>query len=177
LKVPLKIKIFLWYLRRGVILTEDNLAKRNWQGSVQCCFCHKDETIQHLFFDCSLARTVWRIIQVATNLYLPHCVPNMFGTWLQGLDKEEKSLVLAGAAATCWAIWRCRNDVVFNRKVVPSPSQVIYSVIHWLRTWNILQKPGSRDMVLATCRRLEEVLRVCFSQVHGWRSSLRIGHN
>jgi hypothetical protein len=30
LKVPLKIKIFLWYLRRGVILTKDNLAKRNW---------------------------------------------------------------------------------------------------------------------------------------------------
>jgi hypothetical protein len=177
LKVPLKIKIFLWYLRRGVILTKDNLAKRNWQGSVQCCFCHKDETIQHLLFDCPLARTVWSIIQVATNLYLPHSVSNMFGTWLWGLDKDKKSLVLAGAAATCWAIWRCRNNIVFNRKVVPSPSQVIYSVIHWLRTWTILQKPGSRDMVLATCRRLEEVLRVCFSQAHGWRSSLRIGHN
>jgi hypothetical protein len=29
LKVLLKIKIFLWYLRRGVVLTKDNLAKRN----------------------------------------------------------------------------------------------------------------------------------------------------
>jgi len=38
LKAPLKIKIFLWYLRRGVILTKDNLAKRNWQGNQQCCF-------------------------------------------------------------------------------------------------------------------------------------------
>jgi hypothetical protein len=177
LKVPLKIKIFLWYLRRGVILTKDNLAKRNWQGSVQCCFCHKDETIQHLLFDCPLARTVWSIIQVATNLYLPHSVSNMFGTWLWGLDKDKKSLVLAGAAATCWAIWRCRNDVVFDRKVVPSPSQVIYSVIYWLRTWTILQKSGARDTVLATCRRLEQVLRECFSQAHGWRSSLRIGNN
>ena len=35
LKAPLKIKIFLWYLRRGVILTKDNLAKRNWQGNQQ----------------------------------------------------------------------------------------------------------------------------------------------
>ena len=33
LKAPLKIKIFLWYLRRGVILTKDNLAKCNLQGS------------------------------------------------------------------------------------------------------------------------------------------------
>jgi hypothetical protein len=49
LKAPLKIKIFMWYLQRGVILTKDNLAKRSWQGSKVCCFCHKDETIQHLF--------------------------------------------------------------------------------------------------------------------------------
>ena len=31
LKAPLKIKIFLWYLRRDVILTKDNFLKWNWQ--------------------------------------------------------------------------------------------------------------------------------------------------
>ena len=35
LKTPLKIKVFLWYLRKGVILTKDNLARRNWQGNQQ----------------------------------------------------------------------------------------------------------------------------------------------
>jgi hypothetical protein len=29
LKVPQRIKVFRWYLRKGVILTKDNLAKRN----------------------------------------------------------------------------------------------------------------------------------------------------
>ena len=33
MKIPLKTKVFAWYLRRGVILTKDNLAKRNWHGS------------------------------------------------------------------------------------------------------------------------------------------------
>ena len=33
LKAPLKIKIFLWYLLRGVVLTKDSLAKRSWHGS------------------------------------------------------------------------------------------------------------------------------------------------
>jgi len=33
LKIPLKIKIFLWYLRCGVILTKDNLPKRNYRGN------------------------------------------------------------------------------------------------------------------------------------------------
>jgi len=27
-KLPLKIKIFLWFLKKGVILTKDNLAKK-----------------------------------------------------------------------------------------------------------------------------------------------------
>ena len=33
LKMPLKVKIFLWYLRRGVVLIKDNPAKRKWKGS------------------------------------------------------------------------------------------------------------------------------------------------
>jgi hypothetical protein len=49
LKLPLKIKIFLWYLEKGVTLTKDNLIKRNWKGEGRCCFCYSNETIQHLF--------------------------------------------------------------------------------------------------------------------------------
>lgn len=29
-KIPLKIKVFLWYMQKGVILTKDNLAKIHW---------------------------------------------------------------------------------------------------------------------------------------------------
>jgi hypothetical protein len=36
IKIPLKIKIFMWYLIRGVALMKDNLAKRRWQGSKTC---------------------------------------------------------------------------------------------------------------------------------------------
>ena len=56
MKVPLKIKIFLLFLKKGVILTKDNLAKRNWNGSKTCCFCSKPETIHHLFSKCHYAQ-------------------------------------------------------------------------------------------------------------------------
>ncbi|WVZ62207.1 hypothetical protein U9M48_011977 [Paspalum notatum var. saurae] len=71
LKLPLKIKIFVWFLMRGVILTKDNFKKRNWNGDDRCCFCNKKETIQHLFFDCHVASFVWRIVHVAFGLKLP----------------------------------------------------------------------------------------------------------
>jgi hypothetical protein len=41
LKVPLKIKIFLWYLRKEVVLTKDNLAKQNWKRSYYVAFVTK----------------------------------------------------------------------------------------------------------------------------------------
>jgi hypothetical protein len=50
-KLPMKIKVFMWYLKRGVILTNDNLARRNWNGDKSCCICHFTDTIHHFFFD------------------------------------------------------------------------------------------------------------------------------
>ncbi|WVZ96321.1 hypothetical protein U9M48_041976 [Paspalum notatum var. saurae] len=40
LRIPLKITIFLWFLKRGVLLTKDNLSKRNWIGRTSCEFCN-----------------------------------------------------------------------------------------------------------------------------------------
>ena len=50
LKLPLKVKVFLWFLHQGIILTKDNLVRRNWHGNEKCCYCSNNETIQHLFF-------------------------------------------------------------------------------------------------------------------------------
>jgi hypothetical protein len=71
MKVPLKIRIFMWFLHRKVLLTKDNLAKRNWKGSKKCCFCAQDESIQHLFISCRLAKIVWRIVYMAFKIFHP----------------------------------------------------------------------------------------------------------
>jgi hypothetical protein len=83
------------------VSTKYNLAKFNRQESKKVSFCHKDETIKHLFFDCHFARVVWSIIHAASGLSQPHSFSNMFGSWLRGFGKDLKLLVLLGAAATC----------------------------------------------------------------------------
>ena len=35
IKIPLKVKIFLWYLKRGVVLTKDNLLKKVPNGGLR----------------------------------------------------------------------------------------------------------------------------------------------
>jgi hypothetical protein len=132
LKAPLKFKIFLWYLRRGVVLTKGNLAKRNWHGSKTCCFCHKDETIRHLFFECHFACST--------------SVSHLFGGWLEGFSKELKPLLFR-AATTCWSLWLvemilflkiknifslCRLSIRWFTGYVPD-----YSTERWLlKTWS-----------------------------------------
>jgi hypothetical protein len=57
-------------------------------------FCHQDETIKHLFFQCQFARSIWPVIQVALTLYLPCNVTNIFGNWLNGIDHWFKKIIL-----------------------------------------------------------------------------------
>jgi hypothetical protein len=53
-KMKISLIFFAWYLRRGVILTKDNLMKRNWHGSKTCVFCSQDETLNNCFSNATL---------------------------------------------------------------------------------------------------------------------------
>jgi hypothetical protein len=99
LKIPLKIKIFLWCLQRGIVLSKDNLAKKNRKGSQKCCGCNSNETIKHLFLDCPYARMVWRIIFYATVLTPPRSISLMFNSWLSKQSKKIRNLIWVGVAA------------------------------------------------------------------------------
>ena len=173
LKLPLKIKIFLWYLGRGVTLTKDNLAKRRWQGSPKCSFCNQNESIQHLFFDCYLAKTVWRIIYFALKIDQPININHIIGDWESNKGSTHKKLLLTGVAALFWSIWLCRNDVVFNHKPIPSIIQTIFKGTHWFRFWRLLQKEETQQQILVMCQSLEVVAMEFFTS-HGWRFHSRI---
>jgi hypothetical protein len=170
IKVPLKIRIFMWFLHKGVILTKDNLIKRNWHGCTKCCFCDQEETIQHLFISCPFARILWRIIRITFNIYPPANITNLFGNWLL-LKRIKVSLELV--CALLWAIWNVRNDFIFNQKSFPSFLQVIPLVTHWIHMWSFLQPSMDRPDMDSGCNRLATVARDFYSRC-GWRSERRL---
>jgi hypothetical protein len=71
IKLQLKLKVFIWYLIKGVALTKDNLAKRRWKGSLKCCFCNMDESIQHLFFIVLMQYLYEELYKFLTISHLP----------------------------------------------------------------------------------------------------------
>jgi hypothetical protein len=120
MKVPLKIKVFMWFLHRKVILTKDNLARRNWNGDKSCCFCDNKESIQHLFFECPLAKIIWCITHMTFGLVPPKNVSHLFGNWLKVIPKNDLVQIRVGVCAVIWAIWNSRNAMsLTNRKNTP----------------------------------------------------------
>ena len=165
----------MWYLNRGVILTKDNLARRNWNGNKLCCFCSNDETIQHLFIDCHVAKFLWRAVQFAFDLNPPRSITYLFGNWLRGVETKLKRQLLAGASALCWAIWLSRNDVFFDKSSTKTYLQVLYRGTHWLRFWaQLIRRDEDKEAVQQACQTIEVLVMQLFAN-YGWRFSNRIG--
>ncbi|WVZ90711.1 hypothetical protein U9M48_036990 [Paspalum notatum var. saurae] len=167
LKLPLKIKIFLWFLRRGVILTKDNLIRRNWRAHPKLS--------NTCFFDCHYAKFIWRAIQLIFGFSPPQNVDHLFNTWPNQRGRNLSMLLLIGAAGFCWAIWLTRNDLVFNKSHPKTFLQVLFRGTYWLRRWALLQRTEEgRDAIVRACKVLESTSMNFFAS-HGWPFMFRIG--
>ena len=173
LKIPLKVKFFIWLLHHGVILKKDNLAKRNWKGSKQCCFCMNDETIVHLFFRCHMARLLCRIIFITFGLTKSNNIVHLFGSWLQDFMWEKKKVLFTCLCALLWSIWLSRNDVFFHNTQKQTVLQILIRATYLTRSWAILQKEEDIGLI-ADARRALEVTAMDIFTRNGWQFSNRL---
>lgn len=71
LKIPLRVKIFLWLADRNKLLTADNLRKRGWHGPTICNLCYSDaESVEHILHHYFYAVSVWNWLTDRLNLNL-----------------------------------------------------------------------------------------------------------
>ena len=172
-KLPLKIKVFLWYLKKGVILTKDNLVKRRWKGDTKCSFCGLEENIQHLFFDCRIARSVWNTLFITFNFQPPKSITHMFRSWIRRFAPRLRNQIIVEIAAMCWVLWLNRNEAVFQNRVTNSYLQVLFRGTFWIRQWSMLSKEEEGRKLKEGCRRLEG-LALQFFGCSWWRNQKRI---
>ena len=112
-------------------------------------------------------------MQYTFNIVTPANSTNMFGNWLDGVEKDLKAQIRVGACALLWAIWNTRNDFVFNKSKTNSFLQVIPRATHWIRMWSYLQPEELRQDMDSGCNRLETVARDLCNRF-GWRPFSRI---
>jgi hypothetical protein len=90
----------------------------------------------------------------------------MFGSWLSNQNKKS-------TAALCWAIWRCRNDVIFKKLKTNSIMQVIFRGAYWLRSWAHLQRDEQTKDALTLMSKKLEIIALEISN-RGWKHVFRL---
>lgn len=100
-----RIKCFMCFLQNKVLLTKDNLARRDWSGDVSCCFYNQLESVDHLFFRCSIARVIWRfVIAKCLNTCVIPIDINQCWRLLSVYAPQIQNIHIVAVSAICWAI-------------------------------------------------------------------------
>ncbi|XP_071709291.1 uncharacterized protein [Rutidosis leptorrhynchoides] len=121
--LPKKVNIFWWRFKRDALPVRCNLSARSIvEDSTTCPMCNSSsENIDHLFFGCTVALDVWRLIRVWLDCNLPvfNCWMDV-ETWIEGASLSTSALLRIQSiiVTTLWIIWRHRNGIVFNDIVI-----------------------------------------------------------
>ena len=101
------------------------------------------------------------------GLQKPNNITHLFGSWLNGFRGGYKYLILLGISALCWAIWLCRNDIVFDKAKKQTCLHILFRATYLTRSWAILQKEEDRETVALACRALETTAMEIFAAMDG----------
>ena len=137
----------MWQLFQDAILTRDVMKKRGWKGNPKCSFCGENETSQHLFFACPVAKVTWR--SVACMLGTDLCPNSLWQaySWCYVYFPNGEIFYTVGIAALCWAIWTCRNGVTFESKRLQTPFECCFSMCAFLGYWaGLLKQEDAVDL-------------------------------
>ncbi|XP_071674484.1 uncharacterized protein [Lolium perenne] len=137
LRIPSKIRIFAYLADIDRLSTRANLFRKSCAPSDLCAACTSPDTGRHLFFDCCMAAVIW------TRLDVP--IPDEeFSVWdLPTPLPFGTDVWRICVAAILWAIWKSRNDLVFNG-VIHTTGSTLRRVGDDLSLWRWRLRPPDR---------------------------------
>jgi hypothetical protein len=135
LHVPPRVQFFLWLLGKNKVLTRDNLAKRQKVEDSTCLFCKENESSQHLFFDCVVAKKMWRMISTIAGRELGRSFEDVGTCWL---SNKRFIVIKIISSAALWALWKLRNNFCFQNAGWRNMEQLLMKVVGLTHNWIIL---------------------------------------
>jgi hypothetical protein len=171
-KIPLRVKTFLWMVLKKSILTRDVLLHRGGDCPAKCLFCGKNESINHLFFECPLARYLWNVVSCATGFNCQfQSADQCFNSWLKSFALGKRKILTVGVAAVIWTVWKARNLACFEKKWPREPVDVLFRVVYWINYWCDLQvKEDAKLELRRGANLLGRIADEIFKARRGWVS-------
>lgn len=67
--MPPKVRIFIWCSLLNILLTKDNLNRRDISQLGGCTICGANETVSHVLLQCPMATSSWSLYPAWANFY------------------------------------------------------------------------------------------------------------
>lgn len=135
LKIPPKVKHFMWRALNGCLPTKDNLRQKRVEVLIDCHVCHNaPESTLHTIVTCSFAKVCWSISGLPSVNGAFHSIAE----WLQLVFQQCQQKEITGIIMLSWMLWKNRNDVVWKQHSVDS-KEVVESAKSALNQWRYVQ--------------------------------------
>ena len=92
-------------------MIKDNLLRRGIEEPKECMFCSEEESISHLFFDCVVAKLIWKQVAIFFDVNIGTSYISVAQYWPAN---SKHACLNSVVACVLWNIWKLRNDHVFN---------------------------------------------------------------
>lgn len=135
LKIPPKVRNFLWRACSDCLPTKDLLREKRVPINATCPMCNDTaETILHILVTCSYATSCLR------KLFLPSITGEFssFSEWLQLVFQQMNQKQVNQIVMVSWMIWKSRNDVIWKQHCT-GINEVVQSAFSILCQWTNAQ--------------------------------------
>ena len=135
LKLPSKIKNFLWRAVSRCLPTKDLLRTRGIDINSLCPICQvDDESIEHILVNCSFADHCHQL----SSSFVIQEGSSSFAEWLSRVFEKHNQTEILVHVVICWLLWKNRNDAVWKQKSIDS-SELVTSAFSILNQWRSVQ--------------------------------------
>ena len=170
IKTPPKIKTFLWKALSNAIPVGELLVKKGIKMDPCCQACgFQGESINHILFDCAIARQVWALAYVpnpmngfdkVSHFSNLHYVMSLMNN--AEIDEKVRNMI----PWIVWYLWKTRNGIIFEGKAV-FIQDVLVKISEEAEFWLIAQKQEREKEVEE--KKAREAVRKCWKPPRpGW---------
>lgn len=108
---------------RGRLPTKDRLCRFGIITDKRYCFCHGEESIDHIFFDCNATTKIWKDVLVWLNISRNPMEWKEESIWLINETKKKgwkKKVLKMAITETIYLVWKGRNNMLLSQLMLDS---------------------------------------------------------
>ncbi|XP_074358745.1 uncharacterized protein LOC141698038 [Apium graveolens] len=135
IRAPPKVLNLVWRALSDCLPTLTQLQLKRVPVQNICPTCQTQvESIMHCLVSCSYAQQCWSILLPGIQIQEDGC----FKSWLSLLFDTIPSSKYGEVVTLCWALWRSRNDLVWNQKTTKI-NRTVAAAKQYLAQWKTTQ--------------------------------------